>query len=619
MISKESATKLIQRLNDIDETEDLEAKEISGKDVGRSFYETVCALANEPGLGGGVILLGVKREVGLFPFYVATGVQDPDKISSDIVSACASIFNNPFHLNIDAERVGKKTVLKVSVPELPKSQKPLYLRAVGLPKGAYRRSGPTDVRCTDEDMTAFFSDQSHETADGQIVREASWNDLDQSAIRAYRKARKEAYSSASELEMSDEEMLISLNAVKRVEGKIRITLAGILLFGGPSSLRRLFPSHRFDYIRVSSHGWAEDVESPFEAIEMRGPLLLVANRIMAAITDDLPKAFRIEAQHSAQRTETPVIPHRVIREAVINSLMHRNYKVNKPVQILRYPNRIEIRNPGYSLKSEERFDESGSTLRNPHIAEVLHETRFAETKGSGIKVMKQMMAKAGLASPTFDSDRAIDEFTASFLFHHFLDQSDIDWLANFKDLDLTEDQMKGLIFVREVGAINNSVYRSLNGVDTLTSSKNLRKLRTMNLLTEMDKGARTSYVPGPEFIRLTNKDGSTSERVVTIDAKTFEGNHTDVNTLLSAMPEKLRKAVKTAQLSPRLNAEMANDLIFRMCKWRELSLAEIADLIGKKPAHVSNKYLQQLLADGRITYTIPEMIQHPHQKYTAGP
>lgn len=618
MILPGSASDLIKRLNEVDESEDLEAKAISGADPGKSLYETICAMANEPELGGGVVLLGVSREMGLFPLYTATGVRDPDKLSSDIASACNSLFNSPVRVSITPEKVGKKIVLKIAVPESGKAQKPVYFKATGLPKGAFRRSGPTDVRCTDEDLTAFFIDQSHESADSQIVKDASWNDLDKNAIQAYRRFRKEAYPAAAELEMSDEDMLEALGAVRIRDGRIRCTLAGLLLFGTQAALRRQFPSMRFDYIRVPSLGWAEDTDMPFEALEMRGSLLLVAQKIMAAIADDLPKAFKIENHQSGQRTETSVLPFRVIREAVVNALMHRNYRVNKPVQILRYPNRLVIKNPGYSLKAEERFDESGSAIRNPVVAEVLHETRYAETKGSGIRVMKRLMEQSGLASPTFDSDRTLDEFTATFLFHHFLDEKDVAWLSNFKSLDLTQDQMKGMIFLREVGAISNSIYRGLNSVDTLTASKSLRKLRTLDLIVEPLTGSKNTYVPGPAFAKLANKDGSTTKSIATMDAKTddVEPNRF-LQVIMSEMPDKLRKDVLLAQLQARLKPETAMDLIVRLCKWRALSLAEIARLLDKSSAHVSTKYVQSLVAEGRLQYTYPEMVQHPHQQYTA--
>ena len=55
-----SAQELFDRLNDIDETENVEAKSLVS-DTSRSIMETVCSFSNEPGLGGGVILLGIAE------------------------------------------------------------------------------------------------------------------------------------------------------------------------------------------------------------------------------------------------------------------------------------------------------------------------------------------------------------------------------------------------------------------------------------------------------------------------------------------------------------------------------------------------------------------------------
>ncbi len=93
-----------------------------------------------------------------------------------------------------------------------------------------------------------------------------------------------------------------------------------------------------------------------------------------------------------------------------------------PCRLIRYANRLEIRNPGFSLKSPEHLEEPGSMPRNPGIAEVLHETRFAETKGSGIRAIRETMEEAGLVPPLFESDRGQDQFTTRFFFHHFLSE-----------------------------------------------------------------------------------------------------------------------------------------------------------------------------------------------------
>jgi len=61
-----TAFELLESLNLLDENEHIEAKRAT--DAGKSIMETICAFANEPGLGGGWLLLGVVREdQALFP------------------------------------------------------------------------------------------------------------------------------------------------------------------------------------------------------------------------------------------------------------------------------------------------------------------------------------------------------------------------------------------------------------------------------------------------------------------------------------------------------------------------------------------------------------------------
>ena len=55
------------------------------------------------------------------------------------------------------EEIDGKNVLMIHVRELEPSQKPVYFKAQGLPKGAYRRVGTTDQRCSEEDLSLFYS------------------------------------------------------------------------------------------------------------------------------------------------------------------------------------------------------------------------------------------------------------------------------------------------------------------------------------------------------------------------------------------------------------------------------------------------------------------------------
>lgn len=171
-------------------------------------------------------------------------------------------------------------------------------------------------------------------------------------------------------------------------------------------------------------------------------------RIVAQIEEDIPRSFLLPAD-SIQRKDVPLIPRRVIREAVVNALMHRSYRIHAPTQIIRFSNRIEIINAGFSLLPQERFGERGATRpRNPNIANVAHEVNFAETKGTGIRRIIDTMNDANLTLPLLESDRIKDSFSITLSTVHFMERADVEWLKNFADCGLSNDESKALVFVR---------------------------------------------------------------------------------------------------------------------------------------------------------------------------
>ncbi|KAA1057068.1 ATP-binding protein [Azospirillum argentinense] len=608
MITSKSIRALIDELNQADESESLEAKLAS--DVGKSLLESICAMSNEPGMGGGTILLGVKKDdMSLFPFFEVEGVSNPDKIILEIASQCGCTFNMPVQPEITREMVKKKCIIRIDVPELPTSQKPLYFKSQALPRGAFRRIGSSDQRCTDDDLQAFYQPKSFEAPDKHIVDGATLDDIDPDAISAYRKARSGANPLAEELNWSDQELLHALNCIDIKEGSIYITRAGLVAFGKQSALRRLDPSNRIDYVRVPGKVWVADPDTYLESIEMRGPILKTIGRVISTILDDMPKSVKF-IEGSPQRTDIPLVPERVVREAVVNALAHRNYYSHQPVQIIRYSNRIEIRNPGFSLKSEERFDEPGSMLRNPHIAEILHETRFAETKGSGIRVMRQKMRDSGLTEPTFISSREDDKFSVILLMHHFLSEEDWIWLSQFKEFELGNEQLRALIYIREMGAIDNSCYRNLNQVETLAASSALRKLKEAGLIASRGSGSRTYYVPGPQLLALDRRPLAPSSAVsMHANGHSMHANATRV------LPTSI--AAQIAKLGKRTQPATIEALIQQICAWQPVSAEEIAGWLGKSRNYVTNKFLYKMVKEGRLMYAIPEMVKHPGQKYKA--
>jgi len=639
-----SAQQLIEELNSLDEHASIEAKTASAS--GESLMETVCAFANEPGLGGGYLILGVASASDSFwPVYEVVGVPDPDKLQSDIASQCASMFNTVVRPRISVESIDGMNVVVVFIAEAGPHEKPVYFKNKQLPKSARRRIGSTDQKCTEDDLVIFYRGRDGKSYDEQIMSNARLDDLDDEAIDYYRLLRKEVNPDAEELKWQRDELLEALCAVDRDNGELKPTVAGVLLFGKPMALRRLFPMMRIDYIRIAGTEWIEDPDRRFDTVEIRSPLIRAIQRARSAIMDDLPKAFSLPAGE-IQGKEIPQLPDRVVREVVANAAMHRDYRVHGSIQMIRYSNRLEVLNPGFSIKNEERLGEPGSEARNPKIAAVLHDVKLAETKGSGIRVMRELMEERELSAPRLKSDRTGNTFSATLLFHHFLTQDDLDWLKSFDDVGLTEDEMRAMISAREAGSIENRTYRELNrDCDTLAASKRLRRLCDLGLLEKRGQAANTFYVPtrramsnwpptpvgSAESAKPDTKSGKPDTKSGKLDAKTGKLDGKSGKLDRSGTTGQLDKTEVGTEPPPDVQAMLdelggkvvqkktAIDAIIKLLEWRDLSAAELARYLGRSVDHVREQYIAQLVIADLIRPTIPDSPTHPRQKYTVTP
>ncbi len=90
-----------------------------------------------------------------------------------------------------------------------------------------------------------------------------------------------------------------------------------------------------------------------------------------------------------EREEIPEVPVKAIREALVNSLCHRDYTNPKGNEVAIFKDRIEIYNPGDFPEgyTPEDFIKGGerSILRNPLIAEAIYKSKDIEKWGSGLK------------------------------------------------------------------------------------------------------------------------------------------------------------------------------------------------------------------------------------------
>jgi len=578
-----TAAELLHRLNQLDEGSRIEAK--LGSEIGKSILETVCAFANEPGLGGGWLLLGVSREFPGHPKsrYVVVGVDAADKLNNDLSSQCATVFNHPLRVEITTELLEGQTVMVVFVPEMPPDQKPLYFQARGLPQGALRRIGSTDQRCSEEDLITFYQARQSRSFDASVLHECDMEDVATEAVFDYRRERNEANPTAEELRWSDHDLLHALKAIARdAHGIWRPTVSGLLLFGSPQALRREMPlCARIDYIRVQGTQWVADPDRRFDSLDIRAPMLTAMRRCLAAILDDLPKRFSLK-EGALQRSETPLVPERALREALVNAVMHRNYRVHSPVQVIRFSDRIEIRNAGYSLKPTEELGTPGSVLRNPTLAAVLHDTRFAESKGSGIRTIREILEELHSPPPTFHSDRSADLFVATFVLEEEADEA--------LGAPRADPEMGALV---KIGGKSQHQAYPQNG--------QLEQIR-----------GKLNEIGGKSYPQAYPKSGSSVE-IRDESARALEKEA--FKRFLAQFPEDL--ATELERIDSYTRREQFRDLIEKLCEFRTWTVPELALILHRKPRTIRETYLSPLLDEGRLEMTFPESPNSPKQTYRA--
>jgi ATP-dependent DNA helicase RecG len=385
-----SIQQIFDELVELGESSRIEAKQAN--EIGPSVMQTICAFANEPGLSGGWLLLGIAEpDHGHDGFWV-NGVYDIDNLLGALQNNCRNQFEHPVRIECKNAKIDGKSVIGVFVHELDPSAKPC--RFIGKPDkhnkrktGVWRRGANGDYECTEEELEPILMAKAGLSYEQVILPDVSLDDLDEKALALYRKLRAKVRADAPELQLDDLGLLKALRLVKKQGNTYCPNIAGLLLFGKELSLRMHLPAVRVDYVLTSGTRWVEDPENRFQySIDLREPLIQLIPKMERIIMNDLPRYFRLE-EGAIQRTDYPALPYKVVREALVNALMHRDYGIHQPTLIVRYRNRLEFNNAGYSLKPLDELDGENSVLRNPILARVLYDLEFAETKGTGFQLM----------------------------------------------------------------------------------------------------------------------------------------------------------------------------------------------------------------------------------------
>ena len=327
-----------------------------------------------------------------------------------------------------------------------------------------------------------------------------------------------------------------------------------------------------------------------------------------------------------------LFPVEVMREAIVNMLMHRDYRHGQYTQIIRYDNRIEICNSGCSLKPDDMLGMKGSVTRNDTIARVCHDTKLAETKGSGIDRMWRKMVEAGLSRPTMESDHAAATFTIRLLLCHFFSEETLNWLKRFAAYGLNDNQRTALVFLREVGAIDAVAYRQLTGCKPKLVAKELAGIKDQGLMIQKGRTRGTYYVPAgrleesiedekhkliSQAIAETTTPQSQNAPAQEENAPAREenapaqGENAPAQSIGEHIPNALEERI--GRLGRHVKSGILQDVIVELCKVRPMSKDDLMQILARKERTI--KKLVTPLLGKELDYLYPMMPHHPRQAY----
>ena len=101
-----------------------------------------------------------------------------------------------------------------------------------------------------------------------------------------------------------------------------------------------------------------------------------------------------------KREERPELPEEALREAVVNALVHRDYRSTANVQVYIFKDRVEVVSPGGLPAGMTEADLGVKSIpRNPLLFGILHRMEAVEHIGSGIKRIRNLCREYGVAEP----------------------------------------------------------------------------------------------------------------------------------------------------------------------------------------------------------------------------
>jgi ATP-dependent DNA helicase RecG len=188
--------------------------------------------------------------------------------------------------------------------------------------------------------------------------------------------------------------LVQQGLLKEANGLLVPTGFGILLFGREP--RTVMP-------QAGLLGTIHFTDGREEPKTFDGPQVLAPERALQWLRDKLPNPIERSA---ARRRQVNEGLFELIREGVVNALVHRDYAIEgAKCQLVVTPDTVTVKSPGQpvepiTLEQMQSF-EAPMLSRNPVLHYVFAQMELAEERGLGLRSMKARAEAVGLPLPRF--------------------------------------------------------------------------------------------------------------------------------------------------------------------------------------------------------------------------
>jgi len=350
------------------------------------ILKTLVAFANS---AGGRLIIGVEDVRQLI------GIENPLDEEERLANLISDSIVPRLVPNIELFTVDGKTLLAAEV--FLSGTRPHFLKSAGIDQGTYVRLGSTNRQADAQLIAELQRGVAGVSFDALPMPGLTIDDLDLKAIERDFQGRRPV----------DARMLQSLRLLVPDQGRLVPSQGGILLYG-------LDRRRHFDDAWIQCGRFiGQDKSDIFDHIDIDVPLPKAVEEILLFLKKH---AMRGADFSEIRRKDIWSIPVKILREVVINALVHADYsRRGTPTRVAFFDDRIEIESPGLLLPglTIEDIKRGVSQLRNPVIARVFRELELVEQWGSGIPGIFRQAAADNLPAPLIEELAGRIRFTVT--------------------------------------------------------------------------------------------------------------------------------------------------------------------------------------------------------------